>query len=120
MPPDRIPTSALPLKPDVLLILLALADTPLHGYAIMQRIEAESGGKTVPQAGAFYRTVRNMLEDGLIDECDATDDVERDARTRRHYRITKQGRATAQAELDRMAELIRLGRARHLAGRTRS
>jgi DNA-binding PadR family transcriptional regulator len=119
MPPERTPTSELPLKPDVLLTLLALADAPLHGYAVMQRIEEESGGRTVLQAGAFYRTLRNMLEDGLIVECDAPASAATDARTRRHYQVTRLGRATARAELDRMAALVRLGRARYLTGKVK-
>jgi DNA-binding PadR family transcriptional regulator len=114
MPPERLPTSQLPLKNEVLLALLTLADAPLHGYAIMQRIEEESGGATVPQAGAFYRTIRNMLADGLLEELDPRS-AAGDGRTRRQYRITKRGRAVAQAELDRMAALVRLGRMRDLA-----
>jgi DNA-binding PadR family transcriptional regulator len=120
MPPERIPTSALPLKNDVLLILLTLAAGPLHGYAIMQRVEEESGGAVVPQAGAMYRTLRNMLEDGLVDEFGEPKAAARDGKRRRFYRITRQGRAVARAEVDRLAQIVRLGRSRELAKRPRS
>jgi DNA-binding PadR family transcriptional regulator len=119
MPPGRIPTSALPLRNDVLLILLTLADEPLHGYALMQRVEEETGGDVVMQAGALYRTLRNMLVDGLVEECDDPDAAVRDGKKRRLYRITRRGRATAQAEMERMAQLVRLGRSRDLARRPR-
>jgi DNA-binding PadR family transcriptional regulator len=102
------------MKNDVLLILLALADGPLHGYAIMQRVEAESNGAVVPQAGALYRTLRNMLEDGLVEEVDNPEPA-RDGKVRRVYRISRRGRAVAQAEVDRLAHLVRLGRSRRLA-----
>jgi DNA-binding PadR family transcriptional regulator len=120
MPPERIPTSALPLKNDVLLILLALAAEPLHGWAIMQRVEEESGGAVVLQAGAMYRTLRNMLQDGLVEEFDDPAASAQDARKRRFYRISRRGRTIAQAEVDRLAQLVRLGRARDLVRRARS
>jgi DNA-binding PadR family transcriptional regulator len=118
MPPERIPTSALPLKNDVLLILMALASDPLHGWAIMQRVEQESNGRVVLQAGALYRTLRNMLADGLVDEVD--DPHAGDGKTRRLYRINRRGRAVAQAELERLAGVVRLGRARQLLRRSTS
>lgn len=117
MPPERTPTSVLPLKNDVLLVLLALAVEPMHGYALIQKIEDDSHGKVVPQAGAFYRQIRNMLGDGIIEECDDADSA-RDGKRRRTYRITPRGRSVARAEIDRLAGLVRAGR-RTLAGRVR-
>jgi len=117
MPPERTPTSALPLKNDVLLVLLALAAGPIHGYALMQKIEDNSDGKVVLQAGAFYRQIRNMLSDGIIEECDDPDPVQGGKR-RRTYRITSRGRSVARAEVDRLAGIVRAGR-RTLAGRAR-
>jgi DNA-binding PadR family transcriptional regulator len=119
MPPERIPTSTLPLKNEVLAMLLALAAEPLHGYAIMQRVEEESAGRIVLQAGAMYRTLRNMLEDGLVEEVDDSAPAP-DDRKRRIYRISRQGRTIAQAELDRLAEVVRRGRARDLVKRPKS
>jgi DNA-binding PadR family transcriptional regulator len=120
VPPERIPTSALPLKNDVLLILVALTPGPLHGYAIMQRVENDTDGAVVLQAGAMYRTLRNMLLDGLVDELDDSGAAATDGKTRRVYRLSRRGRAVAQAEMDRLTGLVRLGRARALTGRPRS
>jgi DNA-binding PadR family transcriptional regulator len=117
MPPERIPTSVLPLKNDVLLILLALGAEPLHGYALMERIEAESG--VLLQAGAFYRTLRNMLNDRLVKECDPADTPAPDAKKRRFYRITRHGALVAQAEIERLEDLVKRGRARAFAKRAR-
>ena len=118
MPPERIPTSVLPLKNEVLLILLALTGEPVHGYALMQRIEDDSDGEVVLQAGAFYRLLRNMLQDGIVEECADPEPDGRDAKTRRFYRISRRGRSVARAEVDRLAHLVKAGR-RGLARRTR-
>lgn len=120
MPPGRLPTSSLPLKTEVLQILLALAAGPLHGYALMSRIEEDSGGAISPQAGAFYRTVRNMLVDGLIEECDDPDKTEGNRRARYVYRVTALGRSVARAEVARLQQVVRLGRSRILVTRPRS
>ncbi|MEZ5317806.1 MAG: PadR family transcriptional regulator [Vicinamibacterales bacterium] len=110
MPPKRIPTSTQPLKNEVLLVLLALVNEPMHGYAVMQKIEEDSNGTVVLQAGAFYRLLRNMLEDGLVEERPDPERSPRDARKRRFYRVTARGRAVAQAALDRLAALVQTGR----------
>jgi PadR family transcriptional regulator len=120
MPPRRTPTSALPLKHDVLLVLLALGAGPQHGFAIMQRIEEESDGAVVPQAGAFYRMVRNMLSDGLVEECADPAPAAHDGKPRRFYRLTRRGRVIAHQEVERLAGLVRLGRSRDLRGKPRS
>jgi DNA-binding PadR family transcriptional regulator len=117
MPPARTPTSTLPLKTEVLQILVALASGPRHGYAIMQQVEADSAGAVVPQAGAFYRTIRNMLIDELVEECDDPGESDRDARARYYYRLTRHGRAVARSEMSRLSQVVRLGQSRHLTGR---
>ena len=39
-------------------LLLALASGPLHGYAIAERVAAESSGALQPRAGSLYRVSR--------------------------------------------------------------
>jgi DNA-binding PadR family transcriptional regulator len=104
----------LPLPPATLHILLALADGDRHGYAIIQDVEARTGGQLRLSAGTLYRSVARMVEQGLITEV-----VPRRTRTdderRRYYRITAFGTTVARAELRRLAQLVRAGRARGLA-----
>jgi len=116
---SRSPTSLLPLKPDVLLILLALADQPQHGYGIMRDVEERSGGELVLQTGALYRTLRRMLGDGLIQECDAPSRTEISDVRRRYYRPTRFGVAVLNAEVDRMSKLVRAARLTALGKRPR-
>jgi DNA-binding PadR family transcriptional regulator len=104
------PESFLPLKNDVLHICLAIALRPLHGYAIMRDVEQRSSGTVVLQAGAFYRTLRSLLNDNLIVECPApADEVVEDVR-RRYYRLTPLGARVLDAEVARLAQLVRTAR----------
>src|ERR1041385_8230270 len=71
MPDTRPPAAFLPLAEDAVLILLALASRPLHGYGIIRDIEERSSGESVLQTGALYRMLRRLLRDALIEECAA-------------------------------------------------
>src|SRR5579864_6844257 len=103
------PEDFLPLSTDALLILLALAGRPLHGYGLIRDVEARSEGATVLQTGALYRMLRRLLRDDLIEECEAPVGEGGDPR-RRFYRPTRLGRAVLDAEVARMARLVRAAR----------
>lgn len=106
----RQPRELLPLKTDVVLVLLALAGAPRHGYAIMREVAERSSGDVVLQAGALYRHLKRMLAEGLIEEVSApAGTAGRDPR-RRYYRVTAFGRAVLDAEVDRMSTLVRAAR----------
>lgn len=98
------------LPAPVLHILLALGLEPAHGYAIMQRIAERSDNRLRILPGTLYSSIRRMAIDGLIEECDAPSDVQSDDARRRYYRVTKRGRAAAEAETRRLALLVKLGR----------
>jgi DNA-binding PadR family transcriptional regulator len=106
---DRLPASFLPLAPDALAILLALAARPQHGYGIIGDVAARSDGTTVLQTGALYRLLRRLLRDTLIEECPPPRGEGADVR-RRFYRPTPLGRAVVEAEIARMARLVRAAR----------
>lgn len=113
MTSDRDADALLPLPPATFHILLALVDQERHGYAVLQDIEARTGGELRLSAGTLYRSIARMVEQGLIAEVrqrPARGDDER----RRYYRVTPFGRNVARAEMARLAELIRLARARGL------
>jgi DNA-binding PadR family transcriptional regulator len=107
---DEDPADLLPLPPATFHILLALADEDRHGYAIIQHVEARTGGELRLSAGTLYRSIQRMLEQGLVletrDRPAPADDDER----RRYYRITPFGKAVAKAEARRLAGLVRLAR----------
>lgn len=95
----------LPLKSDVFLILLVLAEGESYGYALIQEVERLSRGQVLLQAGALYRRLRWMLEEGLLEELEERPVAGSDER-RRYYGITALGRAVLRAEATRMRSLV--------------
>ena len=105
----------LPLQAATFHILLALAEEDRHGYAIIQDVAARTGGAIRLSAGTLYRSIQRMVEDGLIVETDERPAPDEDDERRRYYRITPLGTAAAKAETLRLANLVKLARARGLA-----
>ena len=105
--------AVLPLEAATFHILVALADGDSHGYAISRDVAARTGGTVRLSAGTLYRSIHRMLEEGLIVE--THERPEDDDERRRYYRITPFGRAVAQAEARRMAQLVSMARARGFA-----
>ena len=105
----------LPLQSATFHILLALADEDRHGYAIIQDVAARTGGAIRLSAGTLYRSIQRMVEQGLIAETDDRPVPEEDDERRRYYRITPLGTTAAKAEVLRLANLVKLARARGLA-----
>jgi DNA-binding PadR family transcriptional regulator len=105
----------LPLPAATFHILLALADEDRHGYAIIQDVARRTGGSIRLSAGTLYRSIQRMLEDGLIVEPRERPAPEDDDERRRYYRITPLGEAVARAEARRLADLVKMARARGLA-----
>lgn len=102
------------MQPHQFHILIALARQPRHGYAIMQAVEDETGGRVRIQTGALYRLLRRLLEAGQIAEVDAPPDVETTDERRRYYALTPAGRAAAAEEAARMRAALDAARAARL------
>ena len=111
------PQESLPLAPAAFQILVALADQDRHGYAIMQDVAARTDGRMKLSPGTLYGSIKRMLEEGLIVELDERPDPDHDDERRRYYRLTRFGRAVAQAEADRLTTLLRQARAVGLTSR---
>jgi DNA-binding PadR family transcriptional regulator len=106
----------LPLPAATFHILVALADGDRHGYAIMQEVASRTGGELKLSPGTLYRSIQRMLEQGLITEVSGRAPKTDDER-RRYYRLTPFGRTAAHAETRRLAQLLKLARARGFAPR---
>ena len=104
-----------PLTPAVLHILLALAASDRHGYAVMKQVEADSHGKVKMGPGTLYGSLARMIEAGLIRESDRRVDPEMDDERRVYYRLTGAGRSALAAELERYRDVVALSRRRRLA-----
>ena len=102
----------LPLKPFVLDVLLALAGGKRHGWSLIRDLQQREGGDRILPAN-FYRTLRALRDDGLIEEAEG--DAEDDAAERRQYfRLTSLGTKIARAEVKRLEALVLDPRARRL------
>ena len=95
------------LAPSAFHILLALSLRERHGYEIMRQVEEDSHGAVRMGPGTLYGALKRMLKDGLVEE---TGDAS--ARPRRSYRLTRKGKASLAAELEKMEDVLALGRLR--------
>lgn len=71
-----------------LFLLMAIAESPVHGYDLIRRTRRLSEGSCDPTPGAVYPVLREWEEAGLVEgrwEAEG-------ARKRRVYRITESGR----------------------------
>ena len=105
-------TDLLPLPPAQLNILMALTAGDKHGYAIMREVEVFTRGAVKMGPGTLYGAIKQMLKVGLIMESAERPDPELDDERRRYYRLTGLGERVLEAELDRMEQLLRIGRDR--------
>lgn len=91
----------LPLSETMHLILLALRE-PLHGYAIMQKIEEMSSGNVRIAAGTLYGALDNLVKQDWIEPYPSEDP------RRKIYLITSDGLEILEIEKKRLEEMIRL------------
>lgn len=103
-----------PLTPLSMHLLLALADRPLHGYALMQAIEEQSSGTVRPGTGSLYAALQRLLDDGLIEVADFDGGAPR--RRGNSYRLTDSGSRAIVEEADRLRAVLTLVDERDLAG----
>ena len=99
-----------PLPSVAFQILLSLADEDLHGYGIMRQIEEQTSGRMRLGPGTLYSSIQTLLEEKLIEEIDIAPGDER----RRYYRLTPAGRQLAHSEAERLADLLRVARAKKI------
>ena len=69
-------------------ILALLAEEPMHGYEMIQRLEERTGGRWRPSAGSIYPTLQLLEDEGLV----SAEDVE----GRRVFSLTDDGRKAAE------------------------
>jgi DNA-binding PadR family transcriptional regulator len=116
------PRALLPLKPLVFDILLALGDGERHGWSLVREIQEQTGATILP--ANFYRTLRTMLADGLIEESEPPR-RERTAAARRgepaetferrrYFALTQLGRDAARFEAQRLQSIVSDSRTQRL------
>ena len=80
----------------VMLILRVVANQPLHGYAIAQRIHQLSEEELSVEEGSLYPALQKLLLKGWVKANWTTSETGREVR---EYRITPAGKQQLEAEL---------------------
>lgn len=82
--------------------VLAALDEPLHGYALMQKVESMSQGNVIIGPGTLYGAVGTLEKQGLIEK------VSEEER-RKTYALTSKGRQVLAEQVRRLAIMVRNG-----------
>ena len=98
------------LTPLALHVLVALAEGPRHGYAILRDIEERTAGALSLRSGTLYLTLRRLRDDGLLEE--APPPAESSDTRRRYFALTDTGRRLARREVEVLGTLLRDARSR--------
>jgi DNA-binding PadR family transcriptional regulator len=111
MPEETPVEDLLPLTDLAFNVLVALADEPQHGYALLKELRTRTGRRKL-RTGTVYAALARLQDDGLVQE---VPDAERDDDPRRrYYRTTELGLRTARAEAVRLAEVLQAASAKRL------
>jgi DNA-binding PadR family transcriptional regulator len=103
-----------PLPSAAFQILLSLAGEDLHGYGIMRQVAEQTDGRMRLGPGTLYSSIQTLLEAKLIEELDQREDAKLGHARRRYYRLTSAGRKLARSEAERLADLLRVARAKKI------
>jgi DNA-binding PadR family transcriptional regulator len=98
-----------PLSSASLHILLALAESDLHGYGIMQSVKRQSGGNYKLGPGTLYANLDRLLASGLVGE---TERKMKAGETRREYYLTPSGEQALRLEVRRLRQVVDVARTR--------
>jgi DNA-binding PadR family transcriptional regulator len=96
-----------PISPSAFHILLALAEGPLHGYAVMRAV-SEAGVKIGP--GTIYGALHRMQEAGWVKQT-GSEKARGPLKQRQRYGLTAAGRNVLREEARRVvhaADLVRM------------
>lgn len=97
------------ITPAFFFLLLTLVEGESHGYAMAQEAEERSGGSVSLGPGSLYWSLSRLQEAGLIEESRAPEDNTREGR-RRYYRLTGEGRAVLEQELETLDRVVAFAR----------
>ena len=89
-------------------VLMALADGAVHGWAIAERVTADSGGTQRPRAGSLYRVIARLMAEGWVAESRAEDETPHPGLPRRYYALTAAGRRALADEAARLRQAATL------------
>jgi DNA-binding PadR family transcriptional regulator len=92
-----------PISPAALHILLALSESDLHGYGLMQAVKRQSGGEFKLGPGTLYANLDRLLASGLVGERERK---LKGGETRREYHLTASGEQALRVEIRRLRQVV--------------
>ena len=92
----------LPLSESTYYIMLKLVE-PLHGYGVMQEVEAMTGGEVIIGPGTLYGAFATLEKENLIE-------MVREEARRKFYGLTEKGRAVLRSQIERLEMMADSGR----------
>ena len=101
MPRDDI-SGYLPLTETTYYILLALVE-PLHGYAVIKKIQEISEGTVNVGAGTLYNAVSKLQKEGLIVKVNEDD-------RRKFYHLSQKGKLVLESQIARLKTMLKRAR----------
>jgi len=107
------PFDFIPLNPRDYLVLFSLTNGERHGYGIVKEVEEQSGGDVRMDPSNLYRSLRRLIQKGLVEESEIRPNEDSDER-RRFYSLTPLGREVVELEASRLSRLTEVARGRHL------
>lgn len=113
------PRSFLPLTPLAFQVLLALADSERHGYAIIREVDERTDGLIRLRTGTLYTLLQRLLDEDLIETSSARPDPDEDDDRRKYYKLSALGRDVLAAEARRLESLIGEARRKQIISRTK-
>ena len=80
----------------------------------MRQVAEQTEGRMRLGPGTLYSSIQSLLEARLIEEVDQREDAKLGNERRRYYRMTSAGRKLARSEAERLADLLRVARAKKI------
>jgi DNA-binding PadR family transcriptional regulator len=97
------------ISPAALHILLALSESELHGYGIMQAVKRQSGGEFKLGPGTLYANLDRLLARGLVGERERK---LKGGEARREYYLTASGEKVLRMEIQRLRRVVAVAKDR--------
>lgn len=86
-----------------MMVLRLLQQEPMHGYALVQRIQQASRNLLQVEEGSLYPALQRMLKEGLVDAAWGVSSTNRRVRV---YRITRAGAKHLGREVSRFERML--------------
>lgn len=80
----------------------------------MRQVEEQTRGRLRLGPGTLYSSIQALVEGNLIEEVYPSEQADERQERRRYYRLTASGRKLARSEAEKMADILRVARARKI------